>query len=270
MGREAGQSVDSARAGQGRALLGGRPCAQRPAGQLGRTGVRTVGRPRVHGLGQLLGRTKGVLGQQGPSGREGCGGTEHSHGRPQPGHPSELDGELGQSRDGDEEGHDAPLRTRVKAGCASDTRGSRERRPVGCGAQLPNSTAIWEAGALTAAQTPSTGASVVEAKPPRGSVTLPRAAASKQVPSLLRHKKGCGPPPLHGRSPKEVVGVSERPQCLPSDHRLFMFLSCKIHTPPFTPPERLPVMVSGPDVRSRVLPKPQAQAWPCCVQFPNP
>lgn len=138
---------------------------------------------------------------------------------------SELDGELGQSRDGDEEGHDAPLRTRVKAGRASDMRGSRERRPVGCGVRLPDSTAIWEAGALTAAQTPSTGASMVEAKPPRGSATLPRAAASKQVPSLLRRKKGRGPPPLHGRSPKEVVGVSERPQCLPSDHRLFMFLS---------------------------------------------
>lgn len=69
---------------------------------------------------------------------------------------SELDGELGRSRDGDEEGHDAPLRTRVKAGSASDMRGSRERRPEGCGTRLPDSTAIWEAGALTAAQTPST------------------------------------------------------------------------------------------------------------------
>ena len=34
---------------------------------------------------------------------------------------SEPDGELGRSGDGDEEGHNAPLRTRVKAGSASDT-----------------------------------------------------------------------------------------------------------------------------------------------------
>ena len=163
MGCEAG-SVDSTRAGHGRPSW--KPVwPERLAGQLGR--------PRGEDSWEVQGTTawasrRAAGAAAGPN--EGCA---WAAGGPRGGKAaenlctamgvlspdtrvSELDGELGRSRDGDEEGHDAPLRTRVKAGSASDMRGSRERRPAGCGTRLPDSTAIWEAGALRATQTPST------------------------------------------------------------------------------------------------------------------
>lgn len=56
------------------------------------------------------------------------------------------------------------------------------------------------------------GASVDEAKSPRGSFTSTTCHCFQAGPKPLRSEKGHGSPPLHGRSPKEFVDVSERPQ----------------------------------------------------------
>lgn len=105
------------------------------------------------------------------------------------------------------------MRTRVEAGSASDTHGSCERRP-GCPTRGAAACQQGDLGGWSAYNSSDSkhGASVDEAKPPRGNFTSTTCGCFQAGPRLLRFKKGHGPPPLHGRSPKEFVDVSERPQ----------------------------------------------------------
>lgn len=120
-------------------------------------------------------------------------------------------------------------RTRVEAGSASDTRGSCERRPVGCSTRLPDSRAIWEAGALTTAQTPSTGPPWMRQSHLGALSLLPRAVASKQDPSCSDSRRDMDLHVSVGGAPRNSWTFQDD-HSLPSDHRLFMFLSHVKHT----------------------------------------
>ena len=96
-------------------------------------------------------------------------------------------------------------------------------------ARLPDSRAIWEAGALTTAQTPSTGPPWMRQSHLGAISLLPRAAASKKVPGCSDSRRDMDLPLSTGGAPRNSW-TFQNDHSLPSDHRLFMFLSHVKHT----------------------------------------